>query len=149
MFSRFARRNHDRSISRNFNLLPDTPLKPVFSFDKSSRVPRQLRNKKFILSLAIFLVFLGTLYLRSGILIGANESNSSSYPSTYLEFYEQERALPQHNASLSFPEGENGRFMWISNQIWGMLFYTCYNCCMAALNVFIEGLGWNNAFQAL
>ena len=38
---------------------------------------------------------------------------------TYERFYEMERNYPQHNPSLPFPEGENGRFVWVSNQHWG------------------------------
>ena len=38
---------------------------------------------------------------------------------TYERFYEMERNYPQHDPSLPFPEGENGRFIWVTNQHWG------------------------------
>lgn len=40
-------------------------------------------------------------------------------PPTYEHYYALERAYPQHNASLHFPEGANGRFMFVSNPHWG------------------------------
>lgn len=40
-------------------------------------------------------------------------------PPTYERFYELERAYPQHDESLPWPEGENGRYLWVSNQHWG------------------------------
>lgn len=39
---------------------------------------------------------------------------------TYERFYEMERNYPQHDKNLPYPEGENGRFVWVSNQHWGM-----------------------------
>ena len=41
---------------------------------------------------------------------------------TYERFYEMERNYPQHDKSLPYPEGENGRFVWVSNQHWGEQF---------------------------
>jgi hypothetical protein len=40
-------------------------------------------------------------------------------PSFFRRYYEKELALPQHNEHLPFPEGENGRFLWVENQVWG------------------------------
>lgn len=48
-------------------------------------------------------------------------------PPTYAEIIEQERSLPQHNVSLPFPEGENGRYVKFSNQV--------------------VSLGWNNVLN--
>ncbi|KAL5519362.1 hypothetical protein ACEPAH_1045 [Sanghuangporus vaninii] len=60
-------------------------------------------------------------------------AQSEPLPPTYDGYYEIERRYPQHNASLPFPEGRNGRFIYVSNQ-------HCYPAV---------GIGWNNVFQAL
>lgn len=31
-------------------------------------------------------------------------------------FYEQERQLPQHDLNTPYPEGKNGRYLYVSNQ---------------------------------
>lgn len=66
-------------------------------------------------------------------------------PPIYEKYYEQERRLPQHNASLPYPEGKNGRFLLVSNQVWGESFYAA--CPYPNQQVNVLGLGWNNAFQ--
>lgn len=50
-----------------------------------------------------------------------------SPPPTYEKMIEQERALPQHNIDLPYPEGRNGLYLKFSSQI--------------------QGLGWNNVFN--
>jgi len=35
---------------------------------------------------------------------------------SFQRFINYEDALPQHNASLPFPEGRNGRYVWVSSQ---------------------------------
>ncbi|KAG8988282.1 hypothetical protein FRB90_002849 [Tulasnella sp. 427] len=37
----------------------------------------------------------------------------------YDEYWAWEDKLPQHNTSLEFPEGANGRYVMFSNQAWG------------------------------
>ncbi|TDL26368.1 hypothetical protein BD410DRAFT_836268 [Rickenella mellea] len=51
------------------------------------------------------------------------------FPPLYEDVYEYERNLPQHNESLPFPEGADGRYLYQSSHAWGA--------------------GWNNAFQEL
>ena len=43
----------------------------------------------------------------------------SPLPPTFEEYYAIERAYPQHNASLPYPEGVDGRYVWFSNQHYG------------------------------
>ena len=43
----------------------------------------------------------------------------ANIPPSFEEFYEIERRYPQHNASLPFPEGKDGRYLWVSNPHWG------------------------------
>jgi hypothetical protein len=53
----------------------------------------------------------------------------TSDPPTYKKLREYERNLPQHNFSLPFPEGRQGRYVRFSNQI--------------------RGLGWNNILNEM
>ncbi|KDQ16770.1 hypothetical protein BOTBODRAFT_186403 [Botryobasidium botryosum FD-172 SS1] len=41
-------------------------------------------------------------------------------PPTYPELKVLESRLPQHNLSLPFPEGANGRYIRLENQMWGV-----------------------------
>ncbi|KAL5533841.1 hypothetical protein ACEPAG_301 [Sanghuangporus baumii] len=50
-------------------------------------------------------------------------------PPTYARYYEIEQHYPQHNVSLPFPEGRNGKFLCVYNRY-----------C---------SIEWNNIFQAL
>lgn len=50
-------------------------------------------------------------------------------PPRYLNVYEEERRLPQHNLSLPFPEGATGRYVKFTSQI--------------------NMLGWNNVLNEL
>lgn len=45
--------------------------------------------------------------------------NDVNLPPLYEEWYEYERRLPQHNVSLSFPEGANGLYFYPANHVWG------------------------------
>jgi hypothetical protein len=50
-------------------------------------------------------------------------------PPRYLDVYEEERRLPQHNMSLPYPEGSTGRYVKFTSQI--------------------NMLGWNNVLNEL
>lgn len=74
----------------------------------------------------------------------------SPLPPTFEEYYALEQSYPQHNESLEFPEGREGRYLWISNQHYGERHSTTslrdiemLTCMRSA------GLGWNNIFEAM
>ena len=69
-------------------------------------------------------------------------------PPTYERFYEIERNYPQHDVSLPYPEGKDGRFLWISNQHDGQFGEPICDPCFS-LTKLHAGLGWNNIFQNL
>ncbi|GJJ11790.1 hypothetical protein Clacol_006028 [Clathrus columnatus] len=46
--------------------------------------------------------------------------DESNPPKTFEEIRAYERALPQHDLSLPFPEGEKGRFVRFSNEMWAL-----------------------------
>ena len=52
----------------------------------------------------------------SGSHVEPHSEAEPELPPTYDLYYEIERNYPQHNASLPFPEGKDGRFLWVSNQ---------------------------------
>ena len=49
-----------------------------------------------------------------------DEKHAHGLPPIYPKLKIAELALPQHNESLPFPEGKNGRFLRFSNQMWGV-----------------------------
>lgn len=57
------------------------------------------------------------------------DNHSNKTPPSWKKLREYERNLPQHNLSLSYPEGRNGRYVRFSNQI--------------------RGLGWNNVLNEI
>ncbi|KAI0082141.1 hypothetical protein K474DRAFT_1634064 [Panus rudis PR-1116 ss-1] len=50
-----------------------------------------------------------------------------SLPPLYEQYHQEELGLPQHNPDLPFPEGREGRYVFIANHVYG--------------------LGWGNAMQ--
>lgn len=48
------------------------------------------------------------------------ESQWSSNASDFDEIFLREAQLPQHNLSAPYPEGQGGRFLRFSNQVWGL-----------------------------
>lgn len=46
-----------------------------------------------------------------------NLSDSPDYPPNYAEWHKIEEALPQHNQSLPFPEGKEGRYVYFSEHV--------------------------------
>ena len=47
----------------------------------------------------------------------ANLTGSPDYPPDYAEWHKLEKALPQHNQNLSFPEGKEGRYVYFSEHV--------------------------------
>ena len=48
---------------------------------------------------------------------GASLASLPDYPPDYAEWHKLEEALPQHNQSLSFPEGRGGRYVYFSEHV--------------------------------
>ncbi|KAA1478230.1 hypothetical protein DENSPDRAFT_809563 [Dentipellis sp. KUC8613] len=53
--------------------------------------------------------------------------SESPLPPMFGEWYERERQFPQHNPDLPYPQGREGRYLYMANHLWG--------------------LGWGNAMQ--
>lgn len=52
--------------------------------------------------------------------VNIDDESLLSAPLTFEDIRSYERNLPQHNLSLPFPEGKNGRFVRFSNEIWAL-----------------------------
>lgn len=115
------------SPQSRYTLLPTT-----YSKEKVFRHVATLssfRRRVCVACLALLLIIGGTISFYGLTELKTKISNikygyiqQKTFPPTFDRYYDMERAYPQHNASLPFPEGENGRFMWVSNPHWGMLF---------------------------
>jgi hypothetical protein len=49
-------------------------------------------------------------------------STDPQLPPLYPEYRLKELALPQHNPDLPYPEGRNGKYLWISEHVHGELY---------------------------
>ena len=109
------------------NSPPNTPWLPSNNvpYPSSNRFRRHPRR-----CLAIFAVvaLLFLFFLRSSRTEDAPEpvwlpppplSGQPSNLPTYYEWYEKEKAMPQHEITLSYPQGREGRYLWIANHVVG------------------------------
>jgi hypothetical protein len=74
--------------------------------------------------LSLGIVALGVLQLGKMPLEAVPERESEPY----ALWWEHERTLPQHNASLPAPEGENGRYVWMAGHMWGEFSLSSMKC---------------------
>jgi hypothetical protein len=90
----------------------------------------------FIIFASFLVVLLTGLNIRPSKFKVVNENETTrkegalpgiEYPPTYHWLLEWEKALPQHNLSLSYPEGKSGRYVKFSTEI--------------------QMLGWNNCLH--
>ena len=51
------------------------------------------------------------------------EGGSESNPPLFLEWYEREKRLPQHDPNLPYPQGREGRYVRFANQGTGAVVY--------------------------
>ncbi|THH11621.1 hypothetical protein EW145_g565 [Phellinidium pouzarii] len=80
--------------------------------------------KSCLAALVLFSVFcfLWSAGLTSSLRNTLDYPRNNGLPPLYKEWYELERKLPQHNDSLPYPEGANGRYFYASNHVWGLGF---------------------------
>ncbi|KAI0674359.1 hypothetical protein C8Q78DRAFT_589150 [Trametes maxima] len=117
-----------RARKTEYDLLPSNA--PGGS-PKSPRACTGLRRISYLLSvrrrLRTLLVVLGLLVSAAGAL--AYYIYTIPLPPLYSRFHRAELALPQHNVSLLFPEGREGKYLWVANHA--------------------SKCGWGNAMQEL
>lgn len=114
-----------------YELLPTNSSSSSASYIRRlTFIPSSARRRAFFLLCGVGITFLiGVLVVTKPTSVKvawSNISNSDSgivKPPTFDRFYELERHYPQHDPSLPPPEGENGRYVWVSNQHWGMFLF--------------------------
>ncbi|KAH8102286.1 hypothetical protein BXZ70DRAFT_66216 [Cristinia sonorae] len=117
--------SHGRDVSRSpskwpsIRVSPRTRLRDILL----CLLPRRRRIIQFLLGL-ILLYVLFILRVHHWIL-----SIHLEYPPLYEQYIENELALPQHDPDLPFPEGREGRYLFVASHI--------------------EEYGWGNYMQEL
>lgn len=94
--------------------------------EKSSGSSRRswLGYAGIVMLFVLFMHFVGFMNAKIAVVkFVLHTLGSSPLPPTFEEYYAAERAYPQHNLSLSFPGGVNGRYVWFSNQHYGEYIY--------------------------
>lgn len=109
------------SDSNTYELLPshpDTPLpvaiqRSYFSHTLRIKYSRILsrRRSKVILAFIIFfcILLLCLLYWFRNLKV----------PPLYEEYHKKELSMPQHNPDLPMPEGDHGKYLWVSTHLDG------------------------------
>ncbi|CAE6441273.1 unnamed protein product [Rhizoctonia solani] len=115
--------------------MPNTgnSYEPLSSGTKFQWVPRhtRFRPRQFVTTVStLLLLFTFTSFFYWGdldLFAYPEQSPWSSEATNFEQIFVREAQLPQHNLSARYPEGQDGRFVRFSNQVWG--------------------LGWNNLLQ--
>lgn len=86
-----------------------------------------MRHRKFVLYFIFAFSVLATLSFFYDVgwdnaqathdMSPVNLTSSPDYPPDYAQWHKLEEALPQHNQSLPFPEGEEGRYVYFSEHV--------------------------------
>lgn len=115
------------SIHKHSRSLGNNPVLP-FKHSESQLPPRKYCTKRCC---RVVLAFLATLWAfvllyprqlaaQDWIQLREAEDNSTTrLPPLYESYHDYERHLPQHDLSLSFPEGRDAKFFWAANHVHG------------------------------
>ncbi|THH18168.1 hypothetical protein EW146_g2770 [Bondarzewia mesenterica] len=131
-----------RTPSLRSNNLPCPATSPASASTAHRRTSSLPRRPLRCLSITVLLFLAAFLLLRS---YRTEDASSTiwlpppltvrpSLPPNYYDWYEREKQLPQHDVSLPYPQGREGKYLWIANHIVAV-------ACAGA------GLGWGNAMQ--
>jgi hypothetical protein len=121
-------RDHD-----GYELLPPAPTASANVNTNSWPIPKWmprpthwntwLRPRLILAALASFAMFTALVsFFHLGKLdtLTLTETRWASNATNFDEIFSMEAHLPQHNLSLPYPEGQNGRYLRFSNQVWGV-----------------------------
>jgi hypothetical protein len=110
---------------------PSSPFRP------RAILPRRLRCHFFgLLFLAIVAFFFHHNHSSSPtsaaddpdnllpFLRGLPKPEGGSKPPRFYEWHDREKRLPQHDVSLPYPQGREGRYIRFTNQVSGTLFFS-------------------------
>ena len=131
---------------------------PPYEFDRrkaSLRDPRLPRRvSRLLVSVMVSLTFLGLyslLEFETGGWAPTNLPWQHRLPPLYPGFHLRELALPQHNLDLPYPEGKDGKYIWISQLVRGASHNTRIPCSLDnwffGVCAFSIESGWGNALQ--
>ncbi|KAF9651931.1 hypothetical protein BDM02DRAFT_3110067 [Thelephora ganbajun] len=121
-------RERSRRGKQTFGILPPYDLDTRKAPLRDVRLPR--RVSRILASIIVSLTFLGLyslLEFQNGGWVPTNLPWQERLPPLYPEYRLRELALPQHNLDLPYPEGRNGKYLWISEHV--------------------QAAGWGNALQ--
>ncbi|KAG9123838.1 hypothetical protein FRC07_013796 [Ceratobasidium sp. 392] len=112
-----------------YSLLPTAP--GGYDYISNPKWQKRLRPRHvftLLSTIGLFLTF-GSFFYWGDLQRFAYPERSAwtSDATDFDEVFMREAQLPQHNLTAPYPEGQNGRFIRFSNQVWG--------------------LGWNNLLQ--
>ena len=119
-------RERPRRGKQTFGILPPYDLDAKRASLRDVRLPR--RVSRLLASIIVSLTFLGLyslLEFESGGWVPTNLPWQQRLPPLYPEYRLRELALPQHNLDLPYPEGRNGKYLWISEHVRGMFHDAC------------------------
>lgn len=114
-------RERPRRAKRTFDILPPYDMDTRGTSLRDARLPR--RVFRLLVSILISLAFLGLYSLMEfddDEWLPANLPWRQRLPPLYPQYRRRELALPQHNLNLPYPEGRNGKYVWISEHVRGM-----------------------------
>jgi hypothetical protein len=119
-------RERPRRGKQTFGILPPYDLDAKRASLRDVRLPR--RVSRLLASIIVSLTFLGLyslLEFESGGWVPTNLPWQQRLPPLYPEYRLRELALPQHNLDLPYPEGRNGKYLWISEHVRGTFHDAC------------------------
>lgn len=120
-----------RSLMKKENeyelLPPNTNTMPL---QRLSRISHMRRKTLFLACISVPLLLFGLYYHYhehvEAVVQTVKEMVTDKLPPNYERFYDMERKYPQHDITLPYPEGQYGRYLWVSNQHWGKHAFSLY-----------------------
>jgi hypothetical protein len=118
-----------------YELLPPAPTASASANTNSWPIPKWMSRPTHwdtwlrprliwtaVACLAMFTVFVSFFHWPWGKLdvLAHAETQWASNATNFDDIFLKEAQLPQHNLSLPYPEGQNGRYLRFSNQVWGL-----------------------------
>jgi hypothetical protein len=115
-------RERPRRGKQTFGILPPYDSDARKNSLRRPTLPK--RVSRLLVSILVGLTFLGLyslLEFDDDNWIPANLPWQDRLPPLYPKYRLRELALPQHNLDLPYPEGRDGKYIWISEHVRGML----------------------------
>jgi len=143
-------RERPRRGKQTFGILPPYDLDSRKTSLRDARLPR--RVSRLLVSVMVSLTFLGLYSLLEFEGDGWVPTNlpwrqQPRLPPLYPGYRLRELALPQHNLDLPYPEGRDGKYIWISEHVRGMSHNVRVLCPIRTRLSSSIAAGWGNALQ--